>query len=306
MRTVRVLTGLLLAAALGAGAAEKNGAATAVAPGKVSIYKQSGGQPRDMEIYFPPGHDPAKAKAPGLILFHGGAWAGGTLSQFRDACRYFASRGLVAATVNYRMLTKVEAAKLPAGETRKRVCITDAKSALRWFKQHAAELGLDPARIVTGGGSAGGHIAVLATLNPGLNDSADPQDIDTSVVAYVLFNPAFAPDDSQDAEVDVLRFLKPGLPPAIAFFGTEDNWKKGWDAAHAKLKGLGNTTTELQLAKGQKHSFFNAEPWKTVTLIAADRFLVKLGLLAGEPALPTPATGEALIAVPAGAASADR
>ncbi len=295
MRTTQALIGCLLAAALGAAAAGKGGAAEGQ-PGKAYVYKHSGGQPREMEIYFPPGHVPAQAKAPGIILFHGGSWAGGSLSQFRDACHYFAGRGLVAATVNYRMLTKAEAAKLPVGETKKRVCITDAKSVIRWFKQHAGELGLDPARVVTGGGSAGGHIAVLATLNPGLNDPADPKDIDTSVVAYVLFNPAFSPDDSQDAEVDVLRFLKPGLAPAVVFFGTEDGWKKGWDAAYAKLKSVGNITTDLQLAQGQEHRFFNAEPWKTVTLIAADRFLAKQGLLKGEPALAPPATGESLSA----------
>jgi poly(3-hydroxybutyrate) depolymerase len=112
--------------------------------GKSYVYKHSAGQPRDMEIYFPPGHDPATAKVPGVILFHGGSWTGGNLSQFRTAGQYFASRGLVAATVNYRMLTKAETAKLPAGETKKRVCITDAKSAIRWFKQHAGELGIDP------------------------------------------------------------------------------------------------------------------------------------------------------------------
>ena len=179
-------------------------------PGKVYVYKQSGGKPQEMEIYFPPNHDPAKVKVPGLILFHGGGWSGGTLSQFRNACEYFANRGLVTATVNYRMLDKVEAAKLPKGETRKRVCITDAKTAIRWFKQHAEELGIDPQRVITGGGSAGGHISVLATLNPGLNDPADRTEVDTSVVAYILFNPAFAGDDHQDSEVDVLRFLKHG------------------------------------------------------------------------------------------------
>jgi acetyl esterase/lipase len=264
-------------------------------PGKSYTYKHSAGQPREMEIYFPLNHDPAKAKVPGMILFHGGGWSGGNLGQFQFACHYFASRGLVAATVNYRMLSKADAAKLPAGETKKRVCITDAKSAIRWFKQHAAELGVDPARIITGGGSAGGHISALATLNPGLNDPADPKDFDTSVVAYLWFNPAFSPDDSQDTEVDVLRYLKPSLAPAVVFFGTNDNWKKGWDAAHEKLKGLGNTTINLQIAEGQPHGFFNRDPWRTVTLIAADRFLVQQGLLKGGPTLAPPSTSEKLV-----------
>lgn len=269
-------------------------------PGKPYVYKQSAGKPRQMEIYFPPNHDPAKAKVPGLILFHGGGWSGGTLAQFRTACAYFASRGLVCATAEYQMLSAKEGQQLPQGETRKRVCITDAKSAIRWFKQHAGELGIDPQRIITGGGSAGGHVSVLATTNPGLNDPADPKDFDTRVAAYLLFNPAFALDDSNDAEVDVQRYLKPEFAPAIVFFGVADNWKAGWDIAHAKLNTLGNSTTDLQLAAGQAHGFFNKDPWRTVTLIAADRFLVKLGLLAGEPTLTPPVTGEKLVPAASG------
>ena len=270
-------------------------------PGKAYVYKHSAGKPREMEIYFPPHHDPAKSKVPGVILFHGGGWSGGTLAQFRTACHYLASRGLVAATASYQMLSAKDVTKLPPGETRKRVCITDAKSAIRWFKQHASELGIDPARVVTGGGSAGGHISVLATTNPGLNDPRDPQDIDTSVVAYLLFNPAFSPDDSHDAEVDVRRHLKPGFAPAVVFFGTNDKWKGGWDAAHQKLNALGNTTTDLQLATGQAHSFFNKDPWQTVTLIAADRFLVRQKLLQGEPTLTPLATSEKLVPAPSAA-----
>lgn len=265
-------------------------------PGKVYVYKHSAGKPRQMEIYFPEGHDPAKAKVPGVILFHGGGWTGGGLSQFRAACHYLAGRGLVAATAEYQMLSKADATKLPAGETKKRVCITDAKSAIRWFKQKAGELGIDPARIITGGGSAGGHVSALATLNPGLNDPQDPKDIDTSVVAYLWFNPAFTAADRDDPEVDVLRHLAADMAPAIAFFGTADTaWLPGFEAAHAKLKAIGNTTTELWLANGQGHGFFNRDPWRTVALIAADRFLVERGLLLGEPSLASPAGGEKLL-----------
>lgn len=272
-------------------------------PGKVFVYKESAGQARQMEVYVPADWDPARSKVPGLLLFHGGGWSGGSLSQFRTACHYFASRGLVAATANYRMLAKAEASGLPAGESRKRVCIADAKSAIRWMKQHADNLGIDPERLIVGGGSAGGHIAVLATLNPGLDDPADPKDVDTRVAAYVLFNPAFSPDDSQDGEVDVLRHLKPTLAPAIAFFGSDDTWKVGWDAAYAKMGALGIATTDLQIAPGQAHGFFNRDPWQTATLIAADRFLARLGFLAGEPTLAPPADGIQLVSGAAAAAA---
>jgi len=262
--------------------------------GERRVYKHSAGKPREMEFYFPPGHDPSKTKVPGLLLFHGGGWTGGSLSQFRRACAYFASRGIVSATAEYRSLTKEEAKALPSGETRKRACVTDAKSAIRWFRQHAAELGVDPEKLITGGGSAGGHISALATLNPGLNDPADPVGIGTGVIAYLWFNPAFSPDDAGDPEIDVLRFVNEDLPPAIAFFGSDDPWKKGWDSALAKWREVGCTSIQLRLAEGEKHGFFNRAPWQDVTLIAADRFLTGLGLLQGEPTLANPATGEAL------------
>lgn len=262
--------------------------------GKPYVYKTSGGVERKMEIYFPPNHDPAKSKVPGIILFHGGGWQGGNLSQFRYACAYFASRGLVCATAEYQMLGKSGIEKLAKGESRKRACVTDAKSAIRWFKKNATELGIDPARVITGGGSAGGHISALATLNPGLNDPADPKDIDTSVVAYLWFNPAFEDKDSKDSEIDILTHLKADLPPAIVFFGDKDSWKVGWDAAHAKWKTLGTKTIDLQIAAEQGHSFFNKEPWRAVTLIAADEFLVKQGFLTGKSTLAIPAEGEKL------------
>lgn len=276
--------------------------------GKPSIYKHSAGKPRKMEIFFPPNHDPAKSKVPGMILFHGGAWLGGSLNEFRNTCAYFASRGLVCATVEYQMLkmSKAEATNLPEGESHKRVCVIDAKSAIRWFKQHAGELGLDPARIITGGTSAGGHISALATMNPGLNDPADPMDIDTRAVAYIWVNPAFAGQDGKTPAIDVERHLKADLPPTIVFFGGMDSYKKSWDnGPYAKWKALGTKTIDYQIAPGENHGFWNfSVSWQTAMLIATDRFLVKHGLLAGEPTLQSPTTGEKF--VPAADVSASK
>ena len=86
---------------------------------------------------------------------------------------------------------------------------------------------------------------------------------------------------------------------AIVFFGTKDTWKHGWDTVHQKLRALGSTTTELWLAEGQSHGFFNKQPWRNATLRAADRFLVQQGLLKGDPTLAPPATGEKFIPAPA-------
>jgi len=268
-------------------------------PGKDFVYKQSAGVPQHVEVYFPPEWKPAGPKVPGVLLFHGGGWVGGDLSQFRPFCAYLASRGLVAATANYRMLPKGEVTKqADGGDLRKRVCVTEAKSAIRWMKQHADELGIDPQRLIVGGGSAGGHISVLATTNPGLDDPDDPKAYDTTVAAYLLFNPAFTAQDRRDPEVDVLKHLTTSFPPAILFFGTKDTWKSGSDAVLKRLKALGNSTAEMWIAEGQIHGFYREQPWRDLTLIAADRFLVEHGFLKGVCTLTLPADGTKLIKVP--------
>ena len=248
--------------------------------GEVYTYKKQGGVAHEIEIHFPKDHDRSKP-VPGIIMFHGGGWSKGDRISFRYLCHYFASRGLVAATANYRL-----------GKG-KRLCITDAKSAIRWYKQNAAKLGLDPKRIISGGGSAGGHIALLATTNPGLNDPSDSKEYDTSVVAYLLFNPALKP--KKDMEVTFENHIKAAMPPMIAFWGTQDNWLTGWKSACEKMQSLENDSIEWWTAEGQSHAFFNKQPWKDLTIIAADQFLKKHGLIEGEVTLPAPENAETLI-----------
>ena len=263
--------------------------------GKVYVYKEVDGMTREMEIFFPKDHDPSKTSVPGVILFHGGGWGSGSRVMFSYQCNYFASRGLVAATVTYKLAEKSVANKTKGTESRKRVCITDAKSAIRWYKQNADELGIDPKRIIAGGGSAGGHISLLATTNSGLNDPGDPKEYDATVAAYLLFNPALSAGDAKDPQVDFLRHLKADFPPAIVFFGSEDNWmKKGWVPASEKMKSLGIKSTDLRIAEGMGHAFFNRQPWADITLIAADKFLKEHDFIEGEPTLAMPKSGEQL------------
>tara|TARA_Y100000766_G_scaffold125052_1_gene107483 strand:+ start:171 stop:1046 length:876 start_codon:yes stop_codon:yes gene_type:complete len=260
--------------------------------GEIYSYKKEDGVTREMEIHFPKDHDAATELVPGIIMFHGGGWGGGKRDQFRYLCHYFAKRGLVAATVSYRLATKAD-----NGEgSRKRVCIADAKSAIRWYKQNAEKLGIDAQRIIAGGGSAGGHVSLLATTNPELNDSHDNREYDTSVVAYLLFNPALGMADAKDSEVDFLQHIRPDFPPAIVFFGSEDEkWLKGWNAAYTKMQSLDIRSVELWIAEAQEHSFFNKQPWQDMTIRASDEFLKALGLIKGEPTLMLPKTPEKLV-----------
>lgn len=281
--TCALLLGLLPLCLACLPAADADTSAVVTPPGEKHVYKQVDGKPLSLELYRPAGKAGLR---PGVIFFHGGGWTGGTLDQFRYACQYFASRGMVAATVEYRMLTKDS--KTAEGLSYKAICVTDAKSAIRWLKQHAVEFDLDPKRLVAGGGSAGGHIAVLATNHPGLDDPQDPPGIDTAIVAYVLFNPAFSAKDEASPEIDVARQLKAAVPPTVMFFGTKDEvWKPGGDAFAALLRQRGGSL-RYWLAAEQKHGFFNKQPWCDATLAEADRFLVAQGLLSGtSPLTPT-------------------
>lgn len=261
-------------------------------PGEVFTYKDDDGTPRQMEIYFPEGHDPDEASVPGIIMFHGGGWSSGNRFQFRYLCSYFASRGLVAATASYKLAPKNRKGLNLEG-SHKRICIVDAKSAIRWYKQNAKKLGVDPERIISGGGSAGGHIALLATNNPGLNDPQDDTNVDTDVVAYLLFNPAVSKE--KDTEVNLLDHIDKDFPPAIMFWGSDDKWLKGWTPVYDEIKSRGIQSFEYWEAQGQKHSFFNKQPWLDVTIAQADRFLNQLGLIEGEPTLPAPASGEKVV-----------
>jgi acetyl esterase/lipase len=63
-----------------------------------------------------------------------------------------AERGYVCVTGEYRVMDE---APWPAQ-------IQDVKATIRWMRANNDSLGIDPAAIVVGGKSAGGHLALLA------------------------------------------------------------------------------------------------------------------------------------------------
>ena len=93
---------------------------------------------------------------PLVVLIHGGAWAGGERSLHRDDMLRLAGLGYVAATIDYRLTSAPDHA-FPAA-------ISDVRCSLRWLRQNAERLAIDPARVAVMGLSAGGHLAALAAL----------------------------------------------------------------------------------------------------------------------------------------------
>lgn len=275
-------------------------ATKATAPlGEPHVYKRVG--ERDLRLHvIKPADWKAADRRPALVFFHGGGWVAGTPVQFNEQCQYLATRGLVCVQVEYRLL-KGAAAEEPPTQ-----CVQDAKSAMRWVRTHAAELGVDPAHIGAGGGSAGGHLAAFVGMVEGNDDPADDVKVSPKAAALVLFNPVFdnGPDGgwgtkrvgNRYKEFSPAHNVSADDPPAIVFLGRNDNLipVATVERFQANMKAAG-VRCETRFYAGQGHGFFNQEPWKTITLAEADKFLTSLGWLKGEPTLkvpepPTPGT----------------
>lgn len=259
-------------------------------PGAISkVYKTIGQTQLYLHIYQPAERQ-RKAKLPAIVFFFGGGWRRGSPEQFIEHCKYLATRGLVAITAEYRVKSRHNVTPVE--------CIADAKSALRWVRAHAGELGLDANRIAAGGGSAGGHLAAAVATVREFDDKTDDLKVSPLPQALVLFNPAldtteisagFGFGDKQQA-ASPLHHLRQGAPPTIIFHGTADTTVPFTQATRfCEALTKQGSRCEVKAYEGRRHGFFNYgrannEDFKT-TLRATDEFLTSLGWLKGKPTL---------------------
>ena len=253
-----------------------------------------------LHFYYPAGWKATDAR-PAIVLFFGGGWKTGSYRQLAPQAEYFASRGLVAVAADYRIKDK--------HQTTPDKAVEDAKSAMRWVRSHAGELGIDPKKIIAGGGSAGGHLATATALVEDFDAADDDKSVSCKPCALVLFNPVVnltkLPDrslakgqsDEIKKKLSPVFYLKASAPPAILFFGTDDKYFPQGKEYVAKAKEIG-ARTDLYVAPGMSHGFFNRAPWTEVTTRQADEFLTSLGYLQGEPTIKLPADAPKLKLLP--------
>jgi acetyl esterase/lipase len=109
-----------------------------------------------------------------FIYFHGGSWCMGDKDILtRPFFTHLAAQGHTVMDVSYRLCPEVDIYCM----------IGDVKRAVAWMKDNASRYGVDPEKIVLGGASAGGHLALLAGYTPG--------------------HPELTPDDLESADLSV-------------------------------------------------------------------------------------------------------
>ena len=266
---------------------------------RVETYKSVDGTDLKLWIFEPKGHT-ANDTTPAIVFFFGGGWNGGSPTQFVEHSKYLASRGMVAMVADYRVASRN---KVTANE-----CVKDAKAAMRCVRQNALKLGIDPNRLASGGGSAGGHLAAAVATLPEHDDTAANFYISPVPNAMALFNPAvvLAPAkgilnsdaierlaDRMGAPLESMspyHHVRAGLPPAIVFHGKADTTVPYATAEGfcRKMQEAGNRC-ELEGYEGQAHGFFNYGRNENVlyrdTVRKMDEFFISLGWLEGEPSI---------------------
>ncbi|MGK3647459.1 alpha/beta hydrolase fold domain-containing protein [Pseudarthrobacter enclensis] len=171
-------------------------------------FARPGGAALLLDLYLPA---PAAAagrgsRLPAVVHFHGGGWRTGERSSLGPTVDGFGlspieqlvAAGFVVASADYRLSGT---ATFPAQ-------LHDARAAVRWLRDHAAEHGVDPDRIFAWGDSAGGHLASLVGLTGGSPELSD--DGATGTVASVAGVVAWYPP------TDLLGMGSQALPDAVA------------------------------------------------------------------------------------------
>ncbi len=248
------------------------------------VYRDTAPEPVRLHVVKPADWQPTDRR-PAYVRFFGGGWRHGTTDQSIGNARAAARLGLVGIAPDYRVSQRWSEADATHS-------VADARLALRWIQEHADELGIDPARIVVAGSSAGAHLALWTAITispPGLPAEESPR---LRPAALVLSCP---PSDTTAASgvgndrfktatpdrFSPLQQLDPKMPPTLLTHGDADELVPHAQsiALHAALVATGNTC-EFHTVPGGGHNYTRDVPeWKSKGPELEREFLRQLNLL---------------------------
>ena len=250
-----------LHAAFGGGAASLaldygrlyRGAAAPAASITTEVFARPAGQELKLDFYRPGfAKDPLEKPRPCVVVIHGGGWDGGDRKQLDGWNARFVARGYAVAAISYRLAPKWI---WPAQRD-------DVMAAITWLKANAAKLGIDPARLVLLGRSAGGQLATA--VGYGANDPAirgvialyAPHDMpfawsvsrtDDALNSINLFKQYFGgPPDTPERQAHYEQgsgqlLAHQGSPPTLLIHGVPDTlaWVRHSERLAGRLQELG-------------------------------------------------------------------
>ena len=160
-------------------------------------------------------------RTPAILLIHGGGWnKSERRGDMKGIAKRLAKRGYLVMNTTYRLTPDW---RFPAQTD-------DINLALRYLRENAARLNIDPARIATFGYSAGGHLAALAGLDP-QNDvkavvaGGAPADLsfwpDGKLTGLLLGGPLKG-NETIYRRASPARQVDPSAPPFFIYHGTAD------------------------------------------------------------------------------------
>lgn len=237
------------------------------------IYKKTEQGDLSIRIYRPSASGKSR---PAILFFFGGAWKGGNLDQFRTHAEHLARHDMVAACAEYRVSSRHKTTPIE--------CVKDGRSAYRWLKANGPDYGIDTARIAVGGGSAGGHVALCVTLAEAINEASDDLSVSCDPSLLALFNPVCDAtawmdgfkDRDEALSISPVHLVNTQIPPSTMCYGSEDRMiEEGRELVRLSHK-LG-VESELHIADGEKHAFFNKSPWLESTTHLMHMFLHRHG-----------------------------
>ncbi len=224
-------------------------------------YGKVDGHSLRLDLYLP---EKSTTKPKLLVWIHGGGWKHGSKSTINTTFIRLVTEGYAAASIDYRLL----------GLHSHPAQIHECKAAIRWLRAHAEKYGYDASKIGVGGGSAGGHLALLLGLSSGVKKLegtiGDNLDQSSQVQAIVdLFGPSalvrfaktskrFKYNDKQDSDflnaASPITYLSKDDPPLLIFHGDKDNVvpKDQSEYLHQRYQAAG-LDSKLYIVKGIGH-----------------------------------------------------